>query len=92
MTGCGNDFDDLPQKFRLVRQRNGLIVQAFGYAYKITGDPKYRAWGDEIFASTYGHGQGPLSDPYSGLADGRPKEYDQAYRSSGKYLAFRLGN
>lgn len=72
------------------RQRNTLILHAFGYAYQITRDAKYRAWGDEIFAASFGKGQGPLSDPFYSLADFRGKEYNQAYRTSGRYLAWRL--
>ncbi len=83
------------------RQRNTLVVHAFGYAYQITGEAKYREWGDEIFAATYGRtsgglydkplsGQGPLADGLHGLADFRAKEYNQAYRSAGRYLAWRL--
>jgi uncharacterized protein YjdB len=71
------------------RQRNSLVVHAFGYAYLITGDAKYRTWGDEIFAATYGKGQGPGADQFYGLADFRGKEYNQAYRSAGRYLAWR---
>jgi hypothetical protein len=71
------------------RQRNSLVVHAFGYAYHITKDPKYREWGDEIFAATYGKGEGPAADPYYGLGDFRAKEYSQAYRSAGRYLAWR---
>lgn len=72
------------------RQRNTLVVHAFGYAYHLTRDPKYREWGDEIFAATYGNGQGPGADPWYSLADFRGKEYNQAYRSAGRYLAWRL--
>jgi hypothetical protein len=77
---------------RGVRQLNPLLPHAFGYAYTITGDAKYRQWGDEIFAATFGKGQGPLADAYYSLADFREKEYNAAYRSSGRYLAWRLGN
>jgi hypothetical protein len=83
------------------RQRNTLVVHAFGYAYHITGNTKYRDWGDEIFAATFGRtngalydkpliGQGPGADGLHGLADFRGKEYNQAYRSAGRYLAWRL--
>lgn len=92
MAGCGNNLDGTAGKIKAIRERNSLVVHAFGYAYKLTHDPKYLAWGDDAFAATYGHGAGPLSDTYSGLADdGRNKEYNQNYRSSGKYLAWRLG-
>ena len=76
---------------REVRQLNAVTIHAFGYAYKITGDSKYLDWGDEVFASTFGRGSGPLSDPYYDLADYRAKEYDQSYRSAGRYLAWRAG-
>lgn len=94
LTGCGttalvggNDTNSL----REVRQLNSTIVHAFGYAYTITRDPKYRTMGDEVFAATYGRGRGPGADAYSGLADFRNKEFSAAYRSSGRYLAWRLG-
>lgn len=74
------------------RQRNSLVVHAFGYAYQLTSDPTYRQRGDEVFAATYGNRQGPGADTYYGLADFRGKEYNQAYRSAGRYLAWRLGS
>lgn len=77
---------------RGVRQMNPHLIHAFGYAYAKTGDTRYRSWGDEIFAATFGKGQGPLTDAYYSLADFREKEYNAAYRSSGRYLAWRLGN
>lgn len=81
------------------RQRNSLVVHAFGYAYQLTGDPKYVTQGDEIFAATFGattgnlhdplDPQGPGADGFYGLADYRGKEYSQAYRSAGRYLSWR---
>lgn len=76
---------------REVRQRQSTVVHSFGYAYKITGNQKYLEQGDEVFAATFGKGQGPLADPYYSLADYRAKEYNQNYRSAGRYLAWRLG-
>ncbi|HEY4490279.1 MAG TPA: PA14 domain-containing protein [Candidatus Paceibacterota bacterium] len=73
------------------REANATTIHTFGYAYKLTGDPKYLQWGDEVFASTFGRGQGPGADKYSGLADATGKEYNQNYRSSGHYLAWRGG-
>lgn len=75
---------------REARQANSTLLHAYGYAYKITGDAKYRDWGDEVFAATYGKGQGPLADPYSNLADYQEKDYGQSYRSGGRYLAWRF--
>lgn len=93
--GTHNGYGDLEggwdtNTIREHRQRNTLILHAFGYAYQLTGDPKYTAWGDEIFASTYGKGEGPGADEFYGLADFRGKEYAQAYRSAGRYLAWRM--
>ena len=76
---------------RDVRQLNPTTVHAFGYAYKISGDTRYLAWGDEIFASTFGKGRGPLADDFYGLADYQAKQYNQSYRSAGTYLARRVG-
>jgi hypothetical protein len=83
---------DYPDKIREVRQLNPLTLHAFGYAYKITGDAKYRTWGDEIFAATFGKGQGPGSDAWYGLADFRAKEYNQSFRTAGRYLVWRTGS
>jgi uncharacterized protein YjdB len=74
---------------RDARQLNPTTVHAFGYAYKLTGNAKYRTQGDEIFAATFGKGQGPGADAYWALADYQAKQYNQSYRSAGKYLAWR---
>lgn len=76
---------------REVRQLSSTAAHAFGYAYKISRDAKFLQWGDEVFAATFGKGQGPYSDPFYNLADFRAKEYNQSYRSAGRYLVWRLG-
>src|SRR6185436_5678205 len=68
------------------RQLNATAISQFGYAFSITGDSRYRQWGDDIFDATYSG-----SDGYRGIAGYRGKEYDESYRSGGKYLAWRLG-
>jgi len=73
------------------RQYNPNTVHVFGYAYQLTNDTKYLLWGDEVFAAAFGKGQGPGADAYTSLADFREKEYNEAYRSSGKYLVWRAG-
>jgi hypothetical protein len=89
---CGEgepmDYED---KIREVRQLNPVNLHAFGYAFKISGDAKYRTQGDEIFAATFGNGAGPGADAWYGLADYREKEYNQSYRTAGRYLAWRAG-
>ena len=77
------EFNDV----RDARQLNSTVHHAFGYAYFVSGDEKYRTWGDEIFRSSFN-----ALDGYRGLADFRAKEYNENYRSSGRYLAWRLGN
>jgi hypothetical protein len=71
------------------RQLNAPTVHAFGYAWRLTGDERFRHWGDEVFASTFGHRSGVGGDGRTGLAFYRGKEYNQSYRSAGRYLVWR---
>lgn len=80
-----------PNSIRDVRQLNGTQIHAFGYAYKISGDPRFLTWGDDIFSASFGNGVGPGADASYLLADYIAKTYNQAYRTSGTYLARRLG-
>jgi hypothetical protein len=89
-TGCGaaaNPFP--PADLSLVaeaRQLNATSIHAFGYAYLLSGDQKFKLWGDEIFNATYSG-----SDGYRALAHYRGKEYDECYRAGGKYLGYAAG-
>ncbi|HET6979208.1 MAG TPA: hypothetical protein VFI24_22950 [Pyrinomonadaceae bacterium] len=87
--GCGAAANAFPpsdvNQIAEARQLNATCIHTFGYAYYLTGDEKFRRWGDEIFGATFGRG-----DQYRGLASYRAKEYDESYRSAGKYLAWRL--
>jgi hypothetical protein len=85
-TGCGTNLikGDI-NAVRDVRQLNVQVIHAFGYAYKISGDPKFKAWGDEIFKASF-----RVTDDLRSLADYSEKQYNQAYRSTGKYLIWRL--
>lgn len=74
---------------REARQANSDLCAAYGYAYRLTGDVRFREWGDEVFAATFGKGEGPLADPFYNLADYNAKSYGQAYRSAGRYLYWR---
>jgi hypothetical protein len=76
---------------REVRQLNVLCLHAYGYAYRLTRDSRFKTWGDEVFAASYGNSQGPNTDQFRSLADFRGKEYNQSYRSAGRYLAWRAG-
>lgn len=95
--GCGNDFEadggnwKAGNKVKVVRLRNSLVVHAFGYAYQISGDERFKEWGDDMFSATYGGDVGPGSDGYVGLGDSnKGKEYNQSFRSAGRYLAWRV--
>ena len=89
--GCGAAANPFPpsdvNQITEVRQLNPTAIHQFGYAYLISKDPKYRKWGDDVFDSTFSG-----SDGYRGLAASRAKEYDESFRSSGKYLAWRLAH
>jgi hypothetical protein len=77
---------------RDVRQLNSTTAHAFGYAYKITGNPAHLSNGDDVFSSSYGKfSLGPGTDGYWCLADYDAKSYNQCYRAGGRYLVTRLG-
>jgi hypothetical protein len=69
-----------------VRQLNSTIHHAFGYAYFITGDREFLKMGDEVFGASFGDG----TDTLRNLATVGGKEYDMTFRSSGRYLVWRL--
>lgn len=87
--GCGAAANSYPPadpgQISEVRQLNGTTIHQFGYAYLISGENKYRQWGDDILDATFSG-----RDGHRGLAAARAKEYDESYRSGGKYLAWRL--
>jgi len=87
--GCGAAASRFPpsdsNQIAEARQLNATCVHTFGYAYFLTADEKFKQWGDDIFDATFGR-----KDGYRGLASARAKEYDESYRSAGKYLAWRL--
>ena len=71
---------------RGVRHLNSTIHHAFGYAYVITGDRSFLQMGDEMFGASFGD----ETDTLRNLATVGGKEYDMTFRSSGRYLAWRL--
>lgn len=94
-----------PFKINDMRQFACMVVHAFGYVYHLTSDPKYLTQGDEIFSALYGFGSGPAADSRGCLLDSfdnasynppagrvRAKEFNQAVRSAGRYLARRAGS
>lgn len=89
--GCGAAANSFPPSdiglVSEVRQLNGTAIHQFGYAYLISNDPKFRKWGDDVFDATFSG-----RDGYRGLAAARAKEYNESYRSAGKYLAWRLAH
>jgi hypothetical protein len=69
-----------------VRHLNSTVHHAFGYAYVITKDRAFLQMGDEIFGASFGD----ATDNLRNLAYVGGKEYDMTYRSSGRYLAWRV--
>jgi hypothetical protein len=80
---------DLVSAVQQARHLNSTIHHAFGYAYFITGDQKYKQMGDDVFEASYGD----QVDGLHCLADsGKAKDYDMNYRASGRYLVWRLAH
>ncbi|HUQ90186.1 MAG TPA: hypothetical protein VM120_00815 [Bryobacteraceae bacterium] len=90
--GCGADTSSDGGSIREVRALNNTIIHAYGFAWMMTGLDQYRRQGDELFAATFGRAQGPGADAFAGLADFDEKQYNQSFRSSGRYLAWRLAS
>ncbi len=59
---------------------DNMISHAYGYAYRITGDPTYRALGTALFNTAV----------QSGVTASH-KHYDQQFRSSGHFPAYIAG-
>ncbi|HMF56236.1 MAG TPA: hypothetical protein VK619_07810 [Pyrinomonadaceae bacterium] len=81
---------DGAESVSFARHMNSTLPQAFGYAYAITGDEKYKRWGEDIMDASFG-----MSDGMMGIADSpysQPKAYTMNYRASGKFLAWRLNS
>jgi hypothetical protein len=70
------------------RQGISTVLAAFGYAYQLTDDSAYLAMGEELFDAAFGN-EGK-SDRVRNEADGTAKNYNQNYRSGGRYLVWRL--
>ncbi len=70
------------------RQNSSTLLHAFGWAYSVTGDPKYATWGDDIYDSIFGR-QEDYATNY--VAGSDPKGYNQHYRAAGRYLPWRYG-
>ena len=75
-----------PGMISQVRQLNSTVHHAFGYAYVITGDRAFLKMGDDIFGASFGD----ATDNLRNIAQVGGKEYDMVFRSSGRYLVWRL--
>lgn len=83
-----------PNALKDLRATNNTVVLVYGQAYRLTGNPEFRKRGDEAFSASFGFDSGAGHDFYAGLADStynNGKQYGQSFRSSGWYLADRLG-
>jgi hypothetical protein len=65
------------------RQAISTILPAFGYAYKISGDPFFKDAGDEMFDSAYNGTDGARA-----MMDDTAKNYNQHARRAASYLAW----
>ncbi len=66
------------------------VIHTFGYAYQVTGEAKYLAWGDELWDSCFANV--PRDGYRSGLDEFyHLKLFTGEFRSSGRYLARRRG-
>jgi hypothetical protein len=72
------------------RHLHTSTIHAFGYAYKVTGDSKFKQWGDELWDASFGS----KSDGMRGLLDStsHTKEFTMEVRSAPRYLIWRRGN
>jgi len=92
--GCGSSTNPTWVQILETRELMVLCLHGVGYAYYLTGEEKYRTWGDDFFSAAFGTDRdtgvrGPGGDGYTSLAYGRAKEYNQNYRSAHRYLAYR---
>lgn len=89
-TGCGTASNPYPpsdtSQISDVRQLNATAIHQFGCAFILSGDAKFKTWGDEVFDATYSG-----NDGYRGDAWARGKEFDESYRAGTKYLGYRAG-
>lgn len=65
------------------RQPIGLIVAAYGWSYRQTGDPFFKVAGDQLWDSAYGETDG-VHNYFAGDA----KSYNQNVRSASRYPAY----
>ncbi len=87
--GC-NDVDGLTNS----RSQNNTVSHVYGYLFLAGQGSTYQTTGNLIFSADYGYLYGPGADQYNGLAASTAnsgKEFGQAFRSSGHYLAYNTG-
>jgi uncharacterized protein (TIGR03437 family) len=72
-----------PSDVQNQRQPIGLLVAAFGWSYQRTGDPFFKAAGDELWDSAYGP-----TDSIRNYMAGDGKSYNQNCRWAGSYLVW----
>lgn len=67
------------------RHLHTSFIHAFGFAYKVTGEAKWKQQGDELWDSAFGG-----SDGKRALMDSvyHPKEWSMEVRTSGRYPAY----
>jgi hypothetical protein len=75
-----------------IREARQLAVETIfplGYAWQLTGEAKWKTWGDELFAACYGKGEGPGTDAYWSVWETLGKAFSEGMRHCSTYLARR---
>ncbi|HET8782842.1 MAG TPA: Ig-like domain-containing protein [Pyrinomonadaceae bacterium] len=72
-----------PSDVQNQRQPIGLLVAAYGWSYQRTGDPFFKAAGDELWDSAYGS-----TDSIRNYMAGDGKSYNQNCRWAASYLVW----
>lgn len=75
-----------------VRALGQTLLHADGLAFRISGDPIFKAQGDDVFDAMFGDpGDLPTSDGVHNYAAGDIKSFNESFRTSGRFLVDRLG-
>lgn len=82
LTACGD------KSVAAERLQNSTVIHAYGKAFQITGDEKYRTQAKELLGACFGDSVDTVKS-LAGVAGG--KEYCMFYRAAGEALAYIAG-
>ena len=75
-----------PSDVQNQRQPIGTLIEAYGFAYRVTGDQYFKSAGDDLWDSAYG-----ATDGIRNYMDGDAKSYNQNVRRAGTWLGWTAG-